>query len=99
MIFEEFFLFQLGLALRREAANAVRKPRRIRVDRRIRRAALEVLPFRLTSDQKLALKEIVTDLQSSHPMNRLLQGDVGSGKTIVALLAGLVADGDGCRLP
>ena len=98
LIFEEFFLFQLGLALRREAANAVRKPRTLQVDRRIRRAALEVLPFRLTGDQKLALKEIVTDLQSSHPMNRLLQGDVGSGKTIVALLAGLVAMENGLQV-
>ena len=98
LIFEEFFLFQLGLALRREAANTVQKPRTIQIDRRIRQAALDVLPFRLTRDQKQALKEIVTDLQGLHPMNRLLQGDVGSGKTIVALLAGLVAMENGLQV-
>ena len=98
LIFEEFFFFQLGLALRRQAADAVRKPRTITVDDRIRRAALEVLPFRLTDDQKQALKEIVADLQGTRPMNRLLQGDVGSGKTIVALLAALVAMENGLQV-
>ncbi len=91
LVFEEFFFFQLGLALRRREAATITKPRTIRVDDRIRRAALAVLPFRLTSDQRQALKDIVSDLQCPHPMNRLLQGDVGSGKTIVALLAALVA--------
>ena len=91
LIFEEFFVFQLGLALRRRATASARKPRTIHVDERIRRAALDVLPFRLTGDQRQALKEIVGDLTRDRPMNRLLQGDVGSGKTIVALLAALVA--------
>ena len=91
LIFEEFFIFQLGLALRRQEIDAKRKPRTITVDDRVRKAALEVLPFRLTNDQKQALNEIVTDLQRPHAMNRLLQGDVGSGKTIVAVLAALVA--------
>ena len=91
LIFEEFFVFQTGLALRRRTAETIRKPRTIGVDARIRQAALAVLPFRLTHDQKQALKEIVIDLQRPQPMNRLLQGDVGSGKTIVALLAALVA--------
>lgn len=90
LVFEEFFFFHLGLALRRREAATRTKPRVIRVDDRIRRAALAVLPFRLTTDQRRALKDIVGDLQRSHPMNRLLQGDVGSGKTIVALLAALV---------
>ena len=48
-------------------------------------------PFRLTGDQKTVIREIVTDMQRPQPMNRLLQGDVGSGKTIVALMAALVA--------
>ena len=91
LIFEEFFVFQLGLALQRRETDKTRKPRTIHVDARIRQAALNVLPFRLTDDQKRSLKEIVTDLQRLKPMNRLLQGDVGSGKTIVALLAALVA--------
>ncbi len=98
LIFEEFFLFQLGLAQRRRATAAARKPRTIRVDERIRRAALDVLPFRLTGDQRQALKEIVSDLTGDRPMNRLLQGDVGSGKTIVALLAALVAMENGLQV-
>ena len=98
LIFEEFFFFQIGLALQRQAADAVCKPRTITVDDRIRRAALDVLPFRLTDDQKRALKEIVSDLQATRPMNRLLQGDVGSGKTIVALLAALVAMENGLQV-
>ena len=97
LIFEEFFLFQLGLALKRRETDTLRKPHSISVDDRIRRAALDVLPFRLTGDQRQALKEIVEDLQRSRPMNRLLQGDVGSGKTIVALLAALVAMENGLQ--
>ncbi len=57
-----------------------------------------MLPFRLTSGQKQALKEIVDDLQRPQPMNRLLQGDVGAGKTIVALLAALVAMENGLQV-
>ena len=98
LIFEECFLFQVGLALRRKDLDAARKPQPIQVDDRIRRAALEVLPFRLTNDQKQALREIVADLQRPQPMNRLLQGDVGSGKTIVALLAALVAMENGLQV-
>ena len=97
LIFEEFFVFQLGLALKRRETDALRKPHRIAVDDRIRRAALDVLPFRLTGDQRQALREIVEDLQRPRPMNRLLQGDVGSGKTIVALLAALVAMENGLQ--
>ena len=98
LIFEEFFIFQLGLALRRQEVGQKTKPQKIRIDDRIRRAALAVLPFRLTESQKLALKEIVGDLQRPQPMNRLLQGDVGSGKTIVALLAALVSMENGLQV-
>ena len=70
LIFEEFFVFQLGLALKRRETDALRKPHRIAVDDRIRRAALDVLPFRLTGDQRRALREIVEDLQRPRPMNR-----------------------------
>ena len=70
----------------------------IRVDDRIRDSARAVLPFRLTNGQKQALKEIVDDLQRPQPMNRLLQGDVGAGKTIVALLAALVAMENGLQV-
>ncbi len=98
LIFEEFFFFQVGLLLRRREADHRVKPRRIAVDDRIRQAARDVLPFRLTGDQRRALKEIVDDLQRPRPMNRLLQGDVGSGKTIVALLAALVALENGLQV-
>jgi ATP-dependent DNA helicase RecG len=91
LIFEEFFLFQLGLVLRRQELDAERKACVPAVDHRIRESARQVLPFKLTGDQKRALKEIVDDMQRPQPMNRLLQGDVGAGKTIVALLAALVA--------
>ena len=91
LIFEEFFLFQAGLLLRKRRGASLRKPRAVAVDDRIRESAKRVLPFRLTAGQKTALREIVTDMQRLEPMNRLLQGDVGAGKTIVALLAALVA--------
>ncbi|HET9468438.1 MAG TPA: ATP-dependent DNA helicase RecG [Vicinamibacterales bacterium] len=91
LIFEEFFLFQLGLMLRKRAAVREAKPRAIQVDDRIRESARRILPFKLTEGQRRALKEIVEDMQRPAPMNRLLQGDVGAGKTIVALLAALVA--------
>ena len=61
------------------------------VDDRIRAAAAQILPFKLTAGQRQASKEIVDDMRRPHPMHRLLQGDVGAGKTIVALLAAVVA--------
>jgi ATP-dependent DNA helicase RecG len=91
VIFEEFFLFQAGLVMRRRQADAERKPRSVEVTDEIRESARRVLPFRLTGDQKTAIAEIVADMRRPQPMNRLLQGDVGSGKTIVALMAALVA--------
>ncbi len=98
VIFEEFFLFQLGLMMRKRAAVREAKPRAIQVDDRIRHAARAILPFRLTEGQRTALKEIVDDMQRTTPMNRLLQGDVGAGKTIVAVLAALVAMENGLQV-
>jgi len=91
LIFEDFFVFQTGLALRRHENAQVRKGLVCTVDDRIRECARAVLPFKLTPGQRDALLEIVTDLQRPWPMQRLLQGDVGAGKTIVALLAAIVA--------
>jgi ATP-dependent DNA helicase RecG len=91
LIFEEFFLFQLGLILRKRRAEAEQKPRAVQITDDIRDAVRRVLPFKLTGDQKKAIAEIVADMQRMSPMNRLLQGDVGSGKTIVALMASIVA--------
>jgi len=98
LIFEEFFLFQLGITLRKRAAVRDAKPRVIQVDDRVRESARAILPFRLTDGQKQSLKEIVEDMQRPTPMNRLLQGDVGAGKTIVALLAALVAMENGLQV-
>ncbi len=98
LIFEEFFLFQLGLILRKRKAEAEQKPRAVRITDDIREAVRRVLPFRLTGDQKKAIAEIVADLQRMSPMNRLLQGDVGSGKTIVALMAAIVAMENGFQV-
>jgi ATP-dependent DNA helicase RecG len=98
LIFEEFFLFQLGLILRKRKAEAEQKPRAVRITDDIREAVRRVLPFRLTGDQKKVIAEIVADLQRMSPMNRLLQGDVGSGKTIVALMAAIVAMENGFQV-
>jgi ATP-dependent DNA helicase RecG len=98
LIFEEFFLFQAGLALRKRRQAAERKAWPVTVDDRIREAARRVLPFRLTDGQKGALREIVADMQRPEPMNRLLQGDVGAGKTVVAMLAALVAMENGLQV-
>jgi ATP-dependent DNA helicase RecG len=97
LIFEEFFLYQLGHAWRRHAGSVELKPFVPKVDDRIRASAAAVLPFKLTPGQKAALKEIVDDMLRPAPMHRLLQGDVGAGKTIVALLAAIVAMENGLQ--
>ncbi len=90
LIFEEFFRFQLGLLVTRSRRRLQPKQRTVRVDRRVREAVKSILPFHPTGAQKRVLGEIVRDLTSSSVMTRLLQGDVGSGKTIVALQAQVV---------
>ena len=97
LIFEEFFLYQLSLALGRKATrkeNAI--PFRVREDK-VREALKKILPFKPTAAQKRVLAEIAGDLERPVPMNRLLQGDVGSGKTIVALQAAVIAMENGCQ--
>jgi len=91
LIFEEFFRFQVGMLLRRRESAAECKAHATRVDDRVRDALRAVLPFRLTGGQRQALKDIGDDMQRPQPMNRLLQGDVGAGKTIVAVLAAVLA--------
>ena len=98
LIFEEFFLYQLGHAWRRHAGSVELKPHVPTVDDRIRASAASILPFKLTAGQKLALKEIVDDMRQPQPMHRLLQGDVGAGKTIVALLSAIVAMENGLQV-
>lgn len=98
LVFEDFFVFQTGLALRRHENAQVRKGLVSKVDDRIRQCARAVLPFKLTEGQRDALAEIVADMQKSWPMQRLLQGDVGAGKTIVALLSAIVAIENGYQV-
>jgi ATP-dependent DNA helicase RecG len=98
LIFEDFFVFQAGLALRRHENAQVKKSRVCLVNDEIRAAARAVLPFKLTGGQRDALAEIVADLQRQWPMQRLLQGDVGAGKTIVAVLAAVVAMENGFQV-
>jgi len=97
LIFEEFFLYQLSLALDRKATqkeNAIAF--RVREDA-VREALKRILPFKPTAAQKRVLAEIAADLEKPAPMNRLLQGDVGSGKTIVALEAAVIAIENGTQ--
>lgn len=90
LIFEEFFLFFIGLQLRRRALSSLEKPRSFPVDDTIRGIVRKILPFRLTGAQRKVLKTIADDLASTRPMRRLVQGDVGSGKTIVGVLASVI---------
>jgi ATP-dependent DNA helicase RecG len=89
--YDELFLMQLGLALRRyrgkHLSSAAPMSYANEIDSRIRKR----FPFLLTEDQNTTIAEIVADMGKAEPMNRLLQGDVGSGKTVVALYAALLA--------
>ena len=90
LIFEEFFFLELGLALRRQSVvetPGVAYPR----NEKIHAQFLNSLPFQFTKAQERVMSEIRTDLENSRPMNRLLQGDVGSGKTVVAIASALQA--------
>jgi ATP-dependent DNA helicase RecG len=89
LIFEEFFLLEVGLAYRQK--ERPRKRHAVTVNDRVREKARAALPFRLTGAQKRVIREIVEDMKSDRVMYRLLQGDVGSGKTIIALMASIVA--------
>lgn len=92
--YDELFLMQLGLALRRYRVKHYSRAVQIgcsdKIDSRIRKR----FPFLLTEDQNKVIDEIVADMGRAEPMNRLLQGDVGSGKTVVALYAALLAVAD-----
>jgi ATP-dependent DNA helicase RecG len=92
LIFEEFFLLQVLLALRRRANSHEARGITFAVDpERLRADLAEIVPFQLTGAQQRAITEIAADLGSGRAMNRLLQGDVGSGKTMVALASMLMA--------
>lgn len=91
LVFEEFFLMQLGVGLQRQRTRQERGiAMRIDADR-LNEMLHRIVPFDLTNAQKRVIREIWSDMAQPHPMNRLLQGDVGSGKTIVAAAAILAA--------
>ncbi|WP_321531749.1 ATP-dependent DNA helicase RecG [uncultured Desulfuromonas sp.] len=90
LVYDEFFYLQLGLTLRRQGVQ-VEQGRAFTLEHRYTQPLAKALPFSLTAAQKRVLGEIKQDMLAPHPMNRLIQGDVGSGKTIVALMAALIA--------
>jgi ATP-dependent DNA helicase RecG len=97
LIFDELFFVELGLELKRREQKA-QTGIAFKVDERAREAIKKILPFHPTAAQKRVLKEIATDMQAPFPMRRLLQGDVGSGKTIVAFEAAIIAIENGYQV-
>ncbi|MEK9137020.1 MAG: ATP-dependent DNA helicase RecG, partial [Bacteroidota bacterium] len=89
--YDELFYFQLMLALKRHWIKEDTKGIPFNIQSKLARQLVDSLPFKLTAAQIRVIKEITADMQSARPLNRLLQGDVGSGKTIVALLCMLIA--------
>jgi ATP-dependent DNA helicase RecG len=90
LIFEEFFWLECGLEIKRQRARAM-PGIEFALSDRVREQIKKLLPFKPTNAQKRVLKEIAEDMSRPSPMNRLLQGDVGSGKTIVAAEAAVIA--------
>lgn len=97
LIFDELFFIELGIELKRREQKA-QTGITFQINDRVRQALKKILPFHPTTAQKRVLKEIATDMQTLYPMRRLLQGDVGSGKTIVAFEAAIIAIENGCQV-
>ncbi|HTD24594.1 MAG TPA: ATP-dependent DNA helicase RecG [Terriglobales bacterium] len=97
MIFEELFFLELGLELKRKTMRA-QPGIAFEVTENVRAALKKILPFHPTDAQKKVLKEIAENMQQPVPMRRLLQGDVGSGKTIIALQAAIIAIENGYQV-
>ncbi len=97
LIFDELFFIELGLELKRREQRA-RTGIAFQIGTGVREAIKKILPFHPTGAQKRVLKEIATDMQSPFPMRRLLQGDVGSGKTIVAFQAAIISIENGYQV-
>ncbi len=96
VVFEEFFVLQVGLALRRRSDRS-KQGSKFKNMQQLARQASALFGFDLTRAQRRVIGEIADDLCSGHPMNRLLQGDVGSGKTAVAVLAALIVARSGAQ--
>ncbi len=88
LAFDDLLMFQLKAVLERRKINQL-KSAPVKFDQEFIQNFVSKLPFKLTKDQKIAAWEILKDLQKKYPMNRLLEGDVGSGKTVVALMGAL----------
>ncbi|PYX50353.1 MAG: ATP-dependent DNA helicase RecG, partial [Acidobacteria bacterium] len=97
MIFDELFFIELGLELKRREQKA-QTGIAFQLDDGVRAAIKKILPFHPTAAQKRVLKEIAADMEKPYPMRRLLQGDVGSGKTIVGFEAAIIAIENGCQV-
>jgi ATP-dependent DNA helicase RecG len=97
LIFEEFFWLECGVALKRSKARTVTGIA-FEIDESVRQRVKRMLPFKPTGAQKRVIQEIAADMRQPHPMNRLLQGDVGSGKTIVAAEAAVIAIENGYQV-
>jgi ATP-dependent DNA helicase RecG len=97
LIFDELFFIELGLELKRREQKA-QTGVAFEINDRVRESIKKILPFHPTGAQKHVLKEIATDMQAPSPMRRLLQGDVGSGKTIVAFQAAIIAIENGYQV-
>jgi ATP-dependent DNA helicase RecG len=97
LVFDEFFFLELGLALKRRGI-VLEEGIPFQVNHTYTRPLAKLLPYRLTQAQRRVLGDIKQDLMLPHPMNRLVQGDVGSGKTIVALMAALIAIENGTQV-
>ncbi len=93
VVFDELFYLQLGMALRKGAT--AKEEGNVLKPGPLTQKLQAVLPFTLTAAQERVLAEIFTDMATPHPMNRLIQGDVGSGKTVLALFAALAANDSG----
>src|SRR5581483_10954636 len=97
LIFDEFFWLECGLALKKKKAK-VANGIAFEVTGRAREQIKKMLPFKPTSAQRRVMQEIANDMKQPHPMSRLLQGDVGSGKTIVAAQAAVIAIENGYQV-
>ena len=97
LIFEDFFWLTFALGFKRGLRVKETKEVAIRIDKSVNDAVRAVMPFKLTTAQRRVVADIFNDMKSTAPMNRLLQGDVGSGKTIVALIAMIAAIENGLQ--
>lgn len=97
LAFDEFFYWELGLALKKRGV-ALEEGIAFQVTHRYTKELVKLLPFELTNAQRRVLSEIKIDMMAPHPMHRLVQGDVGSGKTLVALMTALVAVENGYQV-